>query len=100
MRRILLTLFLAALFLPAFTYAASLRCQGELMSPGTIMHKVLQRCGPPLAKYLVGEIDTGRETSRGRTVLYIEEWVYGEDNGYYILRFEGGRLRSTAFERE
>lgn len=90
---------LAILVLSCQSEAADKRCNGELMTRGTLMHKVLRHCGPPVAKYLVGEIQV-TDSRLGKRYLYIEEWIYEEQGGYFILRFEGGRLEATEFEQD
>lgn len=80
----LLTLALAA---PAG--AESMRCGSKLVSLGDRPFEVLQKCGEPVHRDLVGYA-LGSYDNREFTV---EEWVYGPNNGMLsILTFEGNRL--------
>lgn len=76
--------------------ATDLRCQGDLMTPGTIITKVRQKCGEPLWEDRIGEI---KRTSRdgGERLLYITQLTYEASGGYYVLTFEGGELKDTEF---
>lgn len=75
--------------------AADLRCQGDLMTPGTIVTKVRAKCGEPKWEDRVGEITVIRD-GRERT-LYITEMTYEVGSGYYVLTFEGGELKKTEY---
>jgi hypothetical protein len=101
-----LTLSLIFFFFCAGASAASglsLRCGTDLVSPGYLKYEVLEICGEPLSREIVGEVeitDPGRiydrhdrrYTSRGtKIILYIEEWIY-DKSGLHVLRFEGNRL--------
>ncbi len=44
------------LFLASPAPAADLRCQGDLMTPGTIITKVRHKCGDPLWEDRIGEV--------------------------------------------
>jgi hypothetical protein len=89
--------FLAAVLLfpgiPA--QAADLRCQGDLMTAGTIITKVRQKCGDPLWEDRIGEVK--RTTRDGERLLYITQLTYEAGGGYYVLTFEGGELKYTEF---
>lgn len=88
---------------PALSTGRGIRCGSDLVLPGYLKYEVLQSCGEPLSKELVGEVefrDSGslydRRNSRfrnreSRVFLYIEEWLYKID-GLYVLRFEGNTL--------
>ena len=66
----------------------SFRCGGDLIERGDRRLKVLQACGEPVSKDVVGYTVRG-----GVRELKIEEWVYGPKDGhYYYLTFIGGRL--------
>jgi hypothetical protein len=105
MKRTLTTVALLLLFGAAAAAASSrgLRCGGDLVSPGYLKFEVLQSCGKPISKEIVGEAEFSdadrlydRRYSRfpdrdRRVVLYIEEWLYEKD-GLYVLRFEGNWL--------
>jgi hypothetical protein len=99
-------IYLLVLNLIAVTAIASgrgIRCGGDLVGPGYLKYEVWQRCGEPLSKDIVGEVEFGdsgiiydrndrRFKDRDRRVyLYIEEWLYKTD-GLYVLRFEGNTL--------
>jgi hypothetical protein len=92
--------------LPAMLFAVSgqgIRCGSDLVSPGYLKYEVLQTCGQPVSREMVGEVeifDTDRLYDRNhsryrsqgsKVILYIEEWIY-DKGGLYILRFEGNRL--------
>lgn len=88
---------------PALSSGMGIRCAGDLVSPGYLKYEVLQRCGEPLSRDIVGEVEFGdysnfydrrdnRFKDRSRRVyLYLEEWLYKTD-GLYVLRFEGNTL--------
>ncbi len=89
--------FFLALFLfvanPA--QAADMRCQGDLMTPGTIITKVRQKCGDPRWEDRIGEVT--RTNRDGERLLYITQLTYEAGGGYYVLTFEGGELKQTEF---
>lgn len=84
------------LFLGTPALSADLRCQGDLMTPGTIITKVRHKCGDPLWEDRIGEV---KRTSRdgGERLLYITQLTYEASGGYYVLTFEGGELKDTEF---
>ena len=73
--------------------AASLRCGNDLVSSGDRSDEVLDKCGEPASRAIIGYRERlGRRWGRYEEVS-VEEWVYGPRNGmYYYLRFEGNRL--------
>ena len=77
--------------------AADLRCQGDLMTPGTIISKVRKKCGEPLHEAHVGEIKVRSMDRREERLLYITEMTYESRGGYYVLTFEGGELKRTEY---
>ena len=91
---------------PVLASGRGIRCGGDLVAPGYLKYEVRQRCGEPLSKELVGEVEFSdsvnaydrrdtRNAGRDRRVfLYIEEWLYKTD-GLYVLRFEGNTLVSV-----
>ena len=85
------------LLLPLSTtaLAADMRCQGDLMTPGTIVAKVRKKCGDPTWEERVGEITVRR--SGQEVLLYITEMTYEANGGYYVLTFEGGELKQTEY---
>jgi hypothetical protein len=88
---------------PAISSGRGLRCGSDLVTPGYLKYEVIQSCGEPLSREMVGEIDYGdsgslydRHHSRfkdrdRRVYLYVEEWLYKTD-GLFVLRFEGNTL--------
>ena len=102
-------IFIITLFLLAYStvsIAASgqaLRCGSDLVAPGYLKYEVLQNCGEPLSREIVGEVEIfdsdriydrrySRYHSQGsKVILYIEEWIY-DKSGLHLLRFEGTRL--------
>ena len=76
--------------------ADTLRCGSQLISIGARSFEVLQKCGEPAARDLIG-YSLGPNDRREYS---IEEWVYGPDNGMLsILTFEGNRLRQIERQR-
>jgi hypothetical protein len=76
--------------------ADTLRCGSQLVSVGDRSFEVLQKCGEPAFRDLVGYSLSPNE----RQEFKIEEWVYGPDGGMLsILTFEGNRLRTIERER-
>lgn len=86
------------LCLAAEVTAADLRCQGDLMTPGTIITKVRRKCGEPVWEDRVGEI-TVRSSDGKERLLYITQLTYEFSGGYYVLTFEGGELKRTEYFR-
>ena len=93
MKKTVLTLLLLALASSA--PAADMRCQGDLMTPGTIVAKVRKKCGDPLWEERVGEITVRRGGQE--ILLYITEMTYEVGGGYYVLTFQGGELKDTEY---
>jgi len=91
-------LFLLCLATPSL--AADLRCQGDLMTPGTIISKVRAKCGVPLSEDRVGEIKVRSQDRSEERMLYITEMTYKIGNGYYVLTFEGGMLKNTEYYQQ
>ena len=102
----MLPIVIVLLGLPAASLAVSgrgIRCGTDLVSPGYLKYEVLQTCGEPVSREIVGEVEIfdsdrlydrrrSRYRSQGsRVILYIEEWIY-DKGGLYVLRFEGNRL--------
>ena len=94
MKKTALTL-LFVLALSVAAQAADLRCQGDLMTPGTIVAKVRKKCGDPVWEERVGEITVRR--GGDEILLYITEMTYEISGGYYVLTFEGGVLKDTEY---
>jgi hypothetical protein len=81
----------------------AIRCGSDLVSPGYLKYEVLQTCGEPLSREIVGEVELSDgdriydrrwkryEGGGSRIVLYLEEWLY-DKSGLHVLRFEGNRL--------
>ena len=89
------SILLVLTMLASAALAADMRCQGDLMTPGTIVAKVRKKCGDPLWEERVGEVTVRR--SGQETLLYITEMTYESGSGYYVLTFEGGQLKSTEY---
>lgn len=87
MRMLPFALLVLALATPAG--AETMRCGSGLVSLGDRTFEVLQKCGEPVHRDLVG-YTLG---SYDRREFTVEEWVYGPNNGMLsILTFEGNRL--------
>lgn len=69
--------------------ADTLRCGSQLISVGDRSSEVLQKCGEPVSRDLLGY----KRSANKREEFQVEEWVYGPNGGMYqYLRFEGNRL--------
>ncbi|MBU1283727.1 MAG: DUF2845 domain-containing protein [Gammaproteobacteria bacterium] len=96
MRALATTLFLAFTSASSLAQAETLRCGSQLVSLDDRRFEVLQKCGEPAFRDLVGYSLGPNE----RREYQIEEWVYGPDNGMLsILTFEGTRLRAIERRR-
>jgi hypothetical protein len=68
----------------------TLRCGSQLISLGDRSSEVLQKCGEPVSRDVLGY----KRSANRREEFQVEEWTYGPSNGMYqYLRFEGNRLR-------
>lgn len=91
------------LALIAMTFADShasasdtLRCGSQLISLGDRSSEVLQKCGEPVSRDVLGY----KRSADRREEFQVEEWTYGPSNGMYqYLRFEGNRLRQINSKR-
>lgn len=96
MRVLATTLFLAFTGASSLAQAETLRCGSQLVSLDDRRFEVLQKCGEPAFRDLVGYSLGPNERREDQ----IEEWVYGPDNGMLsILTFEGTRLRAIERRR-
>lgn len=96
MRALATTLLLALTGLSSLVQAETMRCGSQLVSLDDRRFEVLQKCGEPVFRDLVGYSLGPNE----RREYQIEEWVYGPDNGMLsILTFEGTRLRAIERRR-
>lgn len=96
MRALTTTLLLALMGASSLAQAETLRCGSQLVSLDDRRFEVLQKCGEPAFRDLVGYSLGPNE----RREYQIEEWVYGPDNGMLsILTFEGTRLRAIERRR-
>ncbi|MFI8384717.1 DUF2845 domain-containing protein [Pseudomonas sp. NPDC079086] len=96
MRVLATTLFFAFTGASSLAQAETLRCGSQLVSLDDRRFEVLQKCGEPAFRDLVGYSLGPNE----RREYQIEEWVYGPDNGMLsILTFEGTRLRAIERRR-
>jgi len=65
-------------------------CSTRLVELGDFKFEVVQKCGEPALAEVIGY----GINRRGDRELKVEQWVYGPLRGiYYILTFEGGRLK-------
>jgi hypothetical protein len=68
----------------------SMICGGDVTDLGDYKFEVLRKCGEPQIQEVIGY----RVNRRGDREMILEQWVYGPRRGlYYILQFEGGRLK-------
>lgn len=96
MRALSTALLLALACTASQAQAETLRCGSQLVSLGDRRFEVLQKCGEPAFRDLVGYSLGPNE----RHEYPIEEWVYGPSNGMLsILTFEGTRLRTIERRR-
>jgi hypothetical protein len=85
-RRALLLAFTCA---APLAQAETLRCGSQLVSTGDRTFEVERKCGSPVQRDLVGHT----LGPYARREVFIEEWLYGPNNGMFnILTFEGNRL--------
>ncbi|GAA6132564.1 DUF2845 domain-containing protein [Halopseudomonas sabulinigri] len=82
-------LILAALLGSMNAYA--LRCGSNLVDEGDLKFKVLQACGEPISREIIGYVDRLQVGDRVR-VMNIEEWIYKVSGDYQSLEFEGNKL--------
>ena len=74
----------------------TLRCGSQLISLGDRASEVLNKCGEPVSRDVLGYT---RSANR-REEFQVEEWTYGPNNGMYqYLRFEGSRLKRIDSKR-
>lgn len=74
----------------------TLRCGSQLVSVGDRSGEVLQKCGEPVSRDLLGY----KKSPDRREEFQVEEWTYGPNGGMYqYLRFEGNRLRAISSKR-
>lgn len=89
----------AAALVFATSHAAAsdtLRCGSQLISLGDRSSEVLQKCGEPVSRDVLGY----KRSANRREEFQVEEWTYGPSNGMYqYLRFEGNRLRQINSKR-
>ncbi len=91
---------LAGLVLPLSASQAwaadTLRCGSQLISVGDRSSEVLQKCGEPVSRDLLGY----KRSADRREEFQVEEWTYGPNGGMYqYLRFEGNRLKQITSKR-
>lgn len=96
MRTLSHTFLFILLSVPLMAQADTLRCGSQLVSLDDRRFEVLQKCGEPTFRDLIGYSLGPNE----RREYQIEEWVYGPDNGMLsILTFDGTRLRAIERRR-
>jgi len=96
-RNVLIGLALAMAMAASQASAAdTLRCGSQLVSVGDRSSEVLQKCGEPVSRDLLGY----KKSANRREEFQVEEWTYGPNGGMYqYLRFEGNRLREITSKR-
>ena len=76
--------------------ADTLRCGSQLISVGDRSSEVLQKCGEPVSRDLLGY----KRSADRREEFQVQEWTYGPNGGMYqYLRFEGNRLKQITSRR-
>jgi hypothetical protein len=76
--------------------ADTLRCGSQLINVGDRSSEVLQKCGEPVSRDLLGY----KRSADRREEFQVEEWTYGPNGGMYqYLRFEGNRLKQITSKR-
>ena len=94
-RRVLFSLTLTLIAGQAWA-ADTLRCGSQLISVGDRSGEVLQKCGEPVSRDLLGY----KRSADRREEFQVEEWTYGPNGGMYqYLRFEGNRLKQISSKR-
>ena len=96
MKKTTFLIVLSILLYPLCASAAGMRCDGYVISEGASKIEVLQKCGKPLMKDVVGEetvFDYFLGSGSARKVV-VEQWVYDMGAGSFmrILTFKGGTL--------
>src|SRR3546814_7418927 len=88
----IISILFGSLFYFSQAYAATMRCDGGLISTGTSSFEVLKKCGEP-ADRMVVEPTIQPDGNPPRGSVTVEKWVYGPENGAHsFLRFIDGRL--------
>ena len=76
--------------------ADTLRCGSQLISVGDRSSEVVQKCGEPVSRDLLGY----KRSADRREEFQVEEWTYGPNGGMYqYLRFEGNQLKQITSKR-
>ena len=74
----------------------TLRCGSQLINLGDRASEVLNKCGEPVSRDVLGY----KRSANRREEFQVEEWTYGPNNGMYqYLRFEGSRLKRIDSKR-
>ena len=82
------------ILLASTAHAERLRCGNRLVRTGDTRTEVLQKCGEPLSRDIIG-VDTHRRYRYGAVVTterVVEEWVYSDRQMLRTLYFRGGVL--------
>ena len=91
----LLALMLVLAASPALA-SDTLRCGSQLVSLGDRASEVLQKCGEPVSRDVLGY----KRSANRREEFQVEEWTYGPNGGMYqYLQFEGNRLKQITSKR-
>jgi hypothetical protein len=92
-------LLIALCLSSAVDAASTLRCGSALVSRNDSTGDVLDKCGEPVSRDLLGYREVVDYYGFRHEVI-VEEWTYGPRNGmYHFLRFEGNRLDRIDSER-
>ncbi len=101
MKRILIVLMSMVFLTATVLFAAEeeedvgWRCGNLFIHEGIQSFEVLQSCGEPNSKEVVGYAEHGGD-DEGDAGLVIEKWLYGPDAGYYhVLYFKAGVLEKV-----
>jgi len=93
--RALIVLIMSCLFLSS-NMAFAFVCEGGQINIGDSMVKVLDKCGEPHSKDVVGERGEASWWDGSKTWELIERWTYIDipyhHGRYVIMTFKGGKL--------
>lgn len=92
---------LATLSSPADALTGSMRCGSDVLTEGMTKVEVLQKCGEPLMKDVVGE-ETVYDFFQGSGTankVVVEQWIYDSGKGSFlrVLIFKGGTLSDIEY---
>lgn len=88
-----------ALFAGTTQASSTLRCESKLISLEDYSSEVLEKCGDPISRDMLGYREI-LDDYGFRQEVQVEEWVYGPRSGmYHYLKFEGNRLKKIESKR-